>query len=280
MTRSRLFGLSSLFLLATMAGWNYANAAEPTFRSSGSSKTTNLDCAQRASKFPPINLGFFTEGFSTQDGSENSIRCTARVRDGGKGRKGVKIAFGGEIVLLDNPNNSVVSLPTKRGKTDRDGNLEIDFPIDDLPNDDLAVIIDGTFKTRKKIDSAKVECNLRNRMPCQPDNETLCLLDDGRFKVDVDWTSSNSSGTGMVIKSGFDSGSFYFFNPNNTNLLVQLLDACSNNDHFWVFANANTNVEYDLTVTDTATGFSRVYENELGQAAQAITDTSAFATCP
>ena len=38
--------------------------------------------------------------------------------------------------------------------------------------------------------------------------------------------------------------------------------------------------DYELTVTDTATGASRVYENELGQVAQAITDTSAFATCP
>ena len=117
-------------------------------------------------------------------------------------------------------------------------------------------------------------------MPCQQDKDTLCLLDDGRFKAEVDWTSSNSSGQGQVLSSGFSTGTFYFFNPNNQNLVVQILDACKNNDHFWVFTNANTNVEYDLTVTDTATGFSRVYENELGQAAPAVTDTSAFAACP
>lgn len=61
---------------------------------------------------------------------------------------------------------------------------------------------------------------------------------------------------------------------------LQLLNSCNNNDHFWVFASATTSVEYDLTVTDTATGTSRVYSNDLGQPAQAITDTSAFATCP
>ena len=52
-------------------------------------------------------------------------------------------------------------------------------------------------------------------------------------------------------------------------------------DEFWVFAcAATTNVEYTLTVTDTVTGSVRTYENDLGQAAQAVTDTDAFATCP
>jgi len=261
-----------------LAGSAVAN--EPEFRSFNGSQTTNLDCSVKARLFPDVSLAFFTEGFDTQNGSENSIRCTARVRDGGKGRKGVKVTLEGEIVPLDDINDTLVSLPTKSGRTDRDGNLEIDFPLDDLPDDDLAVIIDGTFKTRKKVDSATVECASRNRMPCQEDPETLCLLDDGRFKVDVEWTSSSSSGAGMVLSSGGNTGSFYFFSPNSRDLLVQLLDHCSNNDHFWVFYNASTPLDWELRVTDTVTGASRVYENELGQAARAITDTSAFATCP
>ena len=65
-------------------------------------------------------------------------------------------------------------------------------------------------------------------------------------------------------------------------LVAQLLDACSSNDHFRVFFEGTTrpDIEYNLTVTDTETGVSRVYSNELGQPFQAITDTSAFATCP
>ena len=35
-----------------------------------------------------------------------------------------------------------------------------------------------------------------------------------------------------------------------------------------------------LTVTDTETGQTRSYDNPLGNCAPAVTDTSAFATCP
>ena len=52
----------------------------------------------------------------------------------------------GEIAPLDDLDNSVVRLPTKTGKTDKAGNLEIDFPLDDFPKENLAVIVDGTFK--------------------------------------------------------------------------------------------------------------------------------------
>ena len=51
-------------------------------------------------------------------------------------------------------------------------------------------------------------------------------------------------------------------------------------DAFWAFYCGTTNVEYTLTVTDTVTGSSRTYDNELGQASPAVTDTQAFATCP
>ena len=61
---------------------------------------------------------------------------------------------------------------------------------------------------------------------------------------------------------------------------MQLADACKNNDHYWVFANGNTNVEFKVTVTDTQTGTVKTYDNKLGVPFQPITDTSAFATCP
>lgn len=77
-----------------------------------------------------------------------------------------------------------------------------------------------------------------------------------------------------------DSGLFWFFSASNWELLVKVLDGCSLNGHFWVFSAATTNVEYTLRVTDTRTGEVKVYLNPLGVAADAITDTGAFATCP
>ncbi|MEE8522333.1 MAG: hypothetical protein V3T72_00245, partial [Thermoanaerobaculia bacterium] len=80
--------------------------------------------------------------------------------------------------------------------------------------------------------------------------------------------------------SSQDSGLFWFFDPDNWEMMIKVLDGCGFNDHFWVFASATTNVEYTLRVTDTQTGVMKEYFNPLGNAAPAITDTGAFATCP
>ena len=73
---------------------------------------------------------------------------------------------------------------------------------------------------------------------------------------------------------------FWFFNADNWEMLIKVLNGCSITNHFWVFAAATTNVEYTLQVTDTDTGVVKQYFNPLGVSAAAITDTGAFATCP
>ena len=47
------------------------------------------------------------------------------------------------------------------------------------------------------------------------------------------------------------------------------------NDAFWVFYGALSNVQYSLTVTDTATGLTRRYDNPAGQLAS-VGDTNGF----
>jgi hypothetical protein len=118
--------------------------------------------------------------------------------------------------------------------------------------------------------------------PCLPDAATHCLS-DGRFEVRVEWADAMPrQGEGKAILASDDSGEFWFFNPNNTELIVKVLDACTlppfNN--FWVFAAGLTNVEVTLTVTDTETDEVRVYENPLGTPFAPILDTAAFDTCP
>jgi hypothetical protein len=61
-----------------------------------------------------------------------------------------------------------------------------------------------------------------------------------------------------------DSGSFWFFDPGNLELEVKILDGRAVNGHFWVFFGALSDVEYRVTVTDTATGESRSYHNPAG----------------
>ena len=112
---------------------------------------------------------------------------------------------------------------------------------------------------------------------CEASDATLCLH-DGRYEVEAKWwTSDAGSGPAIVVpKATKDSGLFRFFDADNWEILVKVLDGCSINDHHWVYAASTTDLGYSIVVTDTATGAVRVYDNEPGQPAPAITDARAF----
>jgi len=120
---------------------------------------------------------------------------------------------------------------------------------------------------------------------CVPSETAMCL-NEGRFRVEVDWRDfKGNTGQAKVVQlvevESDDSGLFYFFNANNWEMLVKVLDGCKTSfNSYWVFAAATTNVEYTLTVTDSETNDVKTYFNPLGTASPAITDTSAFKTCP
>jgi hypothetical protein len=121
--------------------------------------------------------------------------------------------------------------------------------------------------------------------PCVPDDTTHCL-EGGRFRVTVDWANYNNgaTGQGMVVPgvSSDDSGLFWFFNPNNWEMLIKVKNACVPvlGNHYWVFFAAVTDVEFWVTVTDTQSGRTASYYNPPQSPADAITDTAALAVCP
>jgi acetyl esterase/lipase len=115
---------------------------------------------------------------------------------------------------------------------------------------------------------------------CVSTPTSLCL-NRGRFRAEVAWEIRGANGAGMVVPgASADSGLFWFFNADNWELMVKVLDGCARNGHYWVFSAATTDVHYVLTVTDTATGQVARYENPAGRPAPATTDTKAFPTCP
>jgi len=115
--------------------------------------------------------------------------------------------------------------------------------------------------------------------PCVPDPAVLCL-GDRRFRLDVTWRDfAGLTGTGTAVPLSEESGLFWFFAASNLEMLVKVLDGCAITGHHWVFAAATTNVAYTLTVTDTTTGAKAVYNNPLGRASPAVTDTMALG-CP
>ena len=117
-----------------------------------------------------------------------------------------------------------------------------------------------------------------DRVACEA-GLVLCLSE--RFSVIVDWRNFDDE-TGRAVATPFgsdDSGILYFFEEDNWEMMIKVLDGCGFNQRYWVLAAATTNVEYTLTVVDTQTGEQRVYSNPLGEAAPATIDTEAFATC-
>jgi len=117
--------------------------------------------------------------------------------------------------------------------------------------------------------------------PCIPSDTAICLGAGGRFKVEATWkTATGASGPAHAVPLTADSGYLWFFDANNVEAVVKVLDACSFSGHFWVFAGGLTNVETTLNVTDTQTGVVRSYFNPQNTAFQPLQDTGAFATCP
>jgi hypothetical protein len=116
---------------------------------------------------------------------------------------------------------------------------------------------------------------LSTAAPCVSGPTTLCL-NNQRFKVEVQWKDfRNNTGSGQAMPLTSDTGYFWFFSSNNVELVVKVLDARAFNGRFWVFYGALSNVEYTLTVTDTATGRVKSYTNPSGTFGS-VGDTDAF----
>jgi len=82
-------------------------------------------------------------------------------------------------------------------------------------------------------------------------------------------------GVGHAQQVTKNSGQFWFFDPDNVELMVKVLDGRATNGRFWVFYGALSNVEYTITVTDTETGVGKTYQNPSGRFAS-FGDTNAF----
>ncbi len=111
---------------------------------------------------------------------------------------------------------------------------------------------------------------------CERGPYTVCLQ-QGRFSVEAVFTRTplGPSAPAPTEALTADTGYFWFFDPANIELVVKVLDGRGFNGHFWVFYGALSNVEYQITVTDTLTGERRTYHNERGNLAS-VADTSAF----
>lgn len=155
-----------------------------------------------------------------------------------------------------------------------------------LPTEDdaLLALYDSVLSGGKDLDGAMTQCTVGLPQECVPSETTGCISTGGkdRFKVELTWTDFfDGSQRPGIVGPPTDDGLLFFFSQNNFEMVVKVLDLCSDSlsNRFWVFYGTTTNVEIELTVTDTVTGVVRSYVDQVTPA-ETITDTTAFATCP
>jgi hypothetical protein len=119
---------------------------------------------------------------------------------------------------------------------------------------------------------------------CAGGSEVLCLQ-GGQFQARVSWRNpyTGETGTGKTLPLTDDTGAFWFFSPDNLELMVKVLDGSVINAHLWVFYGSLSNVEYTLTITHLLTGEVKTYHNAPLQLAsrsdvQAFTPTLSLAS--
>ena len=113
---------------------------------------------------------------------------------------------------------------------------------------------------------------------CHPDGDTVCL-NQGRFRVELQWESAEDAGAGAAVALTNDTGYSWFFNEDNVEVVVKVLDGCRFNQRYWVFAGGLTDVKVIMKVIDSETGVAATYYNRPGSAFEPVQDQETFAVC-
>lgn len=108
---------------------------------------------------------------------------------------------------------------------------------------------------------------------CHPSKNTICLLNN-RFEMTMTWQNqyNNTSGAGGAAPISDLTGAFYFTDPTDLEVVAKVIDF---GNRVAVYYGTLSDLEYDLTVTDTASGTTKVYHNPAGNYCGGL-DNSAF----
>ena len=97
------------------------------------------------------------------------------------------------------------------------------------------------------------------------------------LEATVEWrTAAGASGSGQAVQLTSDTGFFWFFDADNVELVLKVLDACVINQRFWVFLGGLTDVGVEIAVEDTETGETWTHVHAPGTPLQPRLDTGAL----
>ena len=93
----------------------------------------------------------------------------------------------------------------------------------------------------------------------------------------VQWTDYNTGATAdaQAVPMTGTTGTFWFYDADNVELMVKVLDGTANNGKFWVMYGALTDMGFTMKVRDTKTGNVKSYTSKAHTMASAA-DVNAF----
>ena len=134
----------------------------------------------------------------------------------------------------------------------------------------------GNFLAFPDLRALGIRVAFEHATACFSDSTTLCL-NQGRFEVLGNWqTGDGQTGAATPQRLTDDTGYLWFFNQENVEVVVKVLDACAVNGHFWVFAGGLTDQGATLRIRDTQTGTVKSYDNPTGNPFELVRDVEAF----
>ncbi|MEM6703922.1 MAG: sialidase family protein [Acidobacteriota bacterium] len=110
---------------------------------------------------------------------------------------------------------------------------------------------------------------------CVPGPASLCL--GGRFRVTASFSAGGPLQTARSFPLTEDTGTFWFFEPDNLEILVKVLDGCNVNGHYWVFTAGLTDVEVEIEITELPNGNRWTTEHPGSSVFPPGSDVQAFA---
>ncbi len=98
-----------------------------------------------------------------------------------------------------------------------------------------------------------------------------------RFRIGVEWQGfSGQSGIGHPIVLDDQSGYFWFLGPDNPEIFVKILDACSLSETYWVFVSGLTNLGVEISIFDELGDIAIPVTNPKRRRFETFIDTSTF----
>ena len=111
---------------------------------------------------------------------------------------------------------------------------------------------------------------------CTPTDVVAVMQGNYEIRMCFETPSGTSTDASNYHLESDTSGLLYFFDRDNVEVLVKVLDGCAINGHRWVFIAPVTDLAFNLTITERSTGRSFEHRNPKSRTARTRSDTAAF----